>query len=213
MSKTYGYIRVSSTYQNEERQLIALCGLNIPENQIYTDKQSGKDFDRPAYDEESITSRFEGYMHDIMREYSMMADMKGCANIVYCDDWKSIQHDDGMGWGIFIKMELLTALPKGIGKTTTDEQVIKIGIDICSALAFCEKRNLIHRDIKLQNIFVAPDGMYKRKRQTDLETGLALASPQTNAVETVFSLHPPCTKAERCAERGRTPSSDHALPA
>lgn len=49
MSKTYGYIRVSSTDQNEERQLIALCGLNIPENQIYTDKQSGKDFDRPAY--------------------------------------------------------------------------------------------------------------------------------------------------------------------
>ena len=49
MSKTYGYIRVSSTDQNEERQLIALCGLNIPENQIYIDKQSGKDFDRPAY--------------------------------------------------------------------------------------------------------------------------------------------------------------------
>ena len=137
--------------------------------------------------------------------------MKGCANIVYCDDWKSIQHDDGMGWGIFIKMELLTALPKGIGKTTTDEQVIKIGIDICSALAFCEKRNLIHRDIKLQNIFVAPDGMYKRKRQTDVETGLALARPRTNAAEIVFSLHPLCTKAERCAERGRTPSSDHAL--
>ena len=90
-----------------------------------------------------------------------MADMKGCANIVYCDDVKYIQHDKGMGWNIFIKMELLTALPRALGKTVTDEQVIKIGTDICSALAFCEKRNLLHRDIKPQNVFVAPDGTYK----------------------------------------------------
>ena len=126
--------------------------------------QSASDIDdlvSDGYDEQSITSRFEGYMQDIVREYSMMADMKGCANIVYCDDWKSIQHDDGMGWDIFIKMELLTALPRALGKTITDEQVIKIGMDICSALAFCESRNLLHRDIKPQNIFVAPDGTYK----------------------------------------------------
>ena len=126
--------------------------------------QSASDIDdlvSDGYDEESITSRFEGYMQDIVREYSMMADMKGCANIVYCDDWKSIQHDDGMGWDIFIKMELLTALPRALGKTITDEQVIRIGMDICNALAFCESRNLLHRDIKPQNIFVAPDGTYK----------------------------------------------------
>ena len=126
--------------------------------------QSASDIDdlvSDGYDEESITSRFEGYMQDIVREYSMMADMKGCANIVYCDDWKSIQHDDGMGWDIFIKMELLTALPRALGKTITDEQVIRIGMDICNALAFCESLNLLHRDIKPQNIFVAPDGTYK----------------------------------------------------
>ena len=126
--------------------------------------QSASDIDdliSDGYDEESITSRFEGYMQDIVREYSMMADMKGCANIVYCDDWKSIQHDNDMGWDIFIKMELLIALPRALGKTITGEQVIKIGTDMCSALVFCEKRNLIHRDIKPQNIFVAPDGTYK----------------------------------------------------
>jgi len=47
--KTYGYIRVSSTDQNEDRQLIAMNELNIPQNQILIDKQSGKDFNRPAY--------------------------------------------------------------------------------------------------------------------------------------------------------------------
>lgn len=45
----YGYIRVSSTDQNEDRQLIALYGKGVPDNHIYRDKQSGKDFNRPKY--------------------------------------------------------------------------------------------------------------------------------------------------------------------
>jgi len=47
--KTYGYIRVSSTDQNESRQLVAMNELNIPQNQIFIDKQSGKDFERTNY--------------------------------------------------------------------------------------------------------------------------------------------------------------------
>lgn len=46
---TYGYVRVSSKDQNIERQIIALKHEGIPEKQIYIDKQSGKDFNRPAY--------------------------------------------------------------------------------------------------------------------------------------------------------------------
>ena len=45
----YGYIRVSSKDQNEDRQLIALQDIHIPEKNIFLDKQSGKDFARPAY--------------------------------------------------------------------------------------------------------------------------------------------------------------------
>lgn len=45
----YGYVRVSSTDQNEDRQMLAMGELNIPEKQIFIDKQSGKDFQRPAY--------------------------------------------------------------------------------------------------------------------------------------------------------------------
>ena len=45
----YGYIRVSSTDQNEDRQLIALYGKGVPDERIYMDKQSGKDFKRPQY--------------------------------------------------------------------------------------------------------------------------------------------------------------------
>ena len=49
MGKVYGYIRVSSADQNEDRQLIALRGCQIPERNLYIDKQSGKDFERPQY--------------------------------------------------------------------------------------------------------------------------------------------------------------------
>ena len=45
----YGYVRVSSTDQNEDRQMLAMSGLDIPPGHVFMDKQSGKDFNRPSY--------------------------------------------------------------------------------------------------------------------------------------------------------------------
>lgn len=47
--KVYGYVRVSTKDQNEDRQLLALAEYEIPKGNLYLDKQSGKNFDRPAY--------------------------------------------------------------------------------------------------------------------------------------------------------------------
>ena len=49
MANVYGYIRVSSRDQNEDRQLIALKEIGVADKNIYLDKQSGKDFNRPQY--------------------------------------------------------------------------------------------------------------------------------------------------------------------
>ena len=49
MGTQYGYVRVSTRDQNEGRQLLALSGVQVPEKNIYMDKQSGKDFNRPMY--------------------------------------------------------------------------------------------------------------------------------------------------------------------
>lgn len=49
MSTNYGYIRVSSYDQNEDRQVIVMQKMQIPSQNLYTDKQSGKNFDRPQY--------------------------------------------------------------------------------------------------------------------------------------------------------------------
>lgn len=48
-NKIYGYVRVSSTDQNEERQMVALAEAGVSEKNIFMDKQSGKSFDRPQY--------------------------------------------------------------------------------------------------------------------------------------------------------------------
>ena len=49
MGKIYGYVRVSSNDQNEDRQMIAMSDNNVPKDNVYIDKQSGKDFERPQY--------------------------------------------------------------------------------------------------------------------------------------------------------------------
>ena len=49
MGEIFGYCRVSSAGQNEDRQLIAMREVNVPERNIFVDKQSGKDFERPQY--------------------------------------------------------------------------------------------------------------------------------------------------------------------
>lgn len=49
MSNIYGYVRVSSTDQNEDRQLIAMAEAGVPGGNIFIDKQSGRDFNRPNY--------------------------------------------------------------------------------------------------------------------------------------------------------------------
>ena len=49
MAKIYGYVRVSTKEQNEDRQVRAMSDHRVPETNIFFDRQSGKDFDRPQY--------------------------------------------------------------------------------------------------------------------------------------------------------------------
>ena len=114
-----------------------------------------------GYDDESITSTFKEHLKSIVSEYSLMRKLNGSANVVSCDDVRYVQHDDGIGWDIFIKMELLTPLISALPEHISDELTIKIAKDICHALVQCKQFDIIHRDIKPQNIFVSPLGDYK----------------------------------------------------
>lgn len=93
---TYAYIRVSTRDQNEDRQLAALSGLGIPAGNIYRDKQSGKNFDRPAY--QRLLRRLRsgdvlyilsidrlGRNYDEILEQWRIITKKKCADVVVLD--------------------------------------------------------------------------------------------------------------------------------
>ena len=110
---------------------------------------------------EDVTSMFREYKDSIVKEYATMSRMKGCPNIVMCEDFCAEPHEEGIGWDIYIKMELLTPMRKMIETGISEASVRRMGMDICRALAYCAERNLLHRDIKPANIFVDQDGRFK----------------------------------------------------
>ncbi len=114
-----------------------------------------------GYDNESITQHYKNCLEDIVREYTLMRKLKGHSNIVDCDDLRYEPHESGFGWHIFIKMELLTPIMKALELLKEETEVVRLGMDLCQALSTCRKRNILHRDIKPQNIFRSEDGNYK----------------------------------------------------
>ena len=105
---------------------------------------------------------FHGIVEELMHEFSIMFKLKGTANIVSCEDLRVLEHPDGIGWDILIRMELLhPLLPYVYEHPMARRDIIRLGIDICKALELCQRYNVIHRDIKPENIFISDNGDYK----------------------------------------------------
>lgn len=110
----------------------------------------------------AMRSKLRDKVEEISGEYRLMGVLRGHPNIVNCEDQMIIPHENDLGWDIYIRMELLTSLPDYVRENgMTVSEVIRLGIDICSALELCRKNNIIHRDIKPQNIFVSKYGGFK----------------------------------------------------
>ena len=121
---------------------------------------------RAAYeegmDDKSVTEYFRSCVEDIVAEFALMSQLKGNSNIVSYEDHMVVQHEDGIGWDILIRMELLTPLLTYIRTNPMEEDdVVQLGIDISRALKLCRKKGILHRDIKPENIFVSNDGDFK----------------------------------------------------
>ena len=115
-----------------------------------------------GHTEDDTKKYFKGLVDEFVSEIKLMDSLKGITNIVSIEDYKVIEHIDEIGWTIYIRMELLTPLTEYVNrKLLTEKQVIKLGCDICTALEICQQKNIIHRDIKPQNIFVNSNGDFK----------------------------------------------------
>lgn len=160
--KKIGSGRFGTVYEIEKDdwgiiEKAALKVIRLPQNEgdIKNLRMEGKS-------DEDITETFCQYKEDIKKEFELTQKLSSGENIVHSDGIEEQCHEDGLGWDILIKMELLTPLLAAHPEAVLEEEtVIEIGVDLCRALEQCRKNNIVHRDVKPQNIFRSNDGTYK----------------------------------------------------
>lgn len=135
MTNIYGYVRVSSTDQNEDRQLIALSEKNIPQRNIYIDKQSGKDFDRPQY--KRLVKRLK--QGDLL--YILSIDRLGRNYEEIQRQWRVLTKDIGIDICV-IDMPLLDTRN---GKDLMGTFIADLVLQILSFVAQSERENIKKR--------------------------------------------------------------------
>ena len=135
MGTTYGYIRVSSTDQNEDRQRIALRKRAVPKQNIYMDKQSGKDFNRPQY-KRLVRKLRPG---DLL--YVLSIDRLGRSYGEIQDQWRALTKDIGADVCV-IDMPLLDTRS---GKDLMGTFIADLVLQILSFVAESERTNIRRR--------------------------------------------------------------------
>ena len=109
-----------------------------------------------------IEKYYNKYLKQWTDEIKFMERFKDDVHIVRIEDYEIIPNENGIGGTINIRMELLNNLDDYVlNNDITDKEIIKMAIDVSSALIDCEEHNVVHRDIKPDNIFVNSKGIYK----------------------------------------------------
>jgi len=133
--KIYGYIRVSSTDQNENRQLDALGVLNIPKSQLFIDKVSGKDFNRPRY--RRLVKRLK--TGDLL--YIMSIDRLGRNYEEILEQWRLLTKDKG----VYIVVLDMPLLDTRTGKNLIGTFIADLVLQLLSFVAQFEREKIRER--------------------------------------------------------------------
>ena len=110
-----------------------------------------------------ITEYFENKANEwIAKEVNFLEQFKGNPNIVAIEDHDVVEREDMLGRVVVIRMELLETLEDYIlTHEVTDKEILKMALSVLNALIDCEERNVLHRDIKPQNVFVNRNNIFK----------------------------------------------------
>ena len=151
-------IRKRSAGSGSAEILSAMKVLRIP-----ADPSEIKNLRNQGMGEASIRKLLQNDVKTIENEIRVMLSLASAAGVVTIEDYFIQELKDKVGWNVFIRMELLESLPDYLDRvgSITKEEVLKIGCDLCDALAACESVNIIHRDIKPANIFRNRFGQFK----------------------------------------------------
>ena len=146
---------------NRNDSFRASCALKV----INLIEERGRYDDLPDYRKKEYKAALEDCKEKAIPEVQMMHDLCGHTNVVDYLDHKFHNWSDSSGFGcdLLIRMELLTDLRSIIrkGKFFGEDEILKVGRDICTALVLCHDNGILHRDIKPENIFVNQKGNYK----------------------------------------------------
>lgn len=112
--------------------------------------------------EENVEGYLYSIVEDLSKEFALMAKVRGHSHIVSYEDHGVVPFEEGIGWYLCVRMELLTPLLQYEKEhPLREEDVVRMGIEICKGLEACENYNIVHRDIKPENVFVNHLGQFK----------------------------------------------------
>jgi serine/threonine protein kinase/predicted negative regulator of RcsB-dependent stress response len=144
-----------SINKNDYYAAVKIISIPFQENEILELYSEGMDKD-------SIKKYFNEIVKGLVEEVDLLYSFRGLSNIVNIDDYKVYENSDGISYDVLIKMELLQDITR-YSRTNplSKSELLKLGMDLCKALEACHKKNILHRDIKPDNIFVSQHGDFK----------------------------------------------------
>jgi serine/threonine-protein kinase len=154
---SFGKVYKAKRTVNGQTSYSAIKVITIPDSQSELESIRAE-----AADDQAVRAYFQGLVDECIGEVSTMEQLQGDAHIVSVEDYKVVDYLDDIGWDIYIRMEYLTTFTEYyLENILTEEDVLRLGIDLCRALEHCRRLNIIHRDIKPENIFVTESGAFK----------------------------------------------------
>ena len=112
--------------------------------------------------EDAVRLRVEQMTRACVSRIQLMKSVKGHTNILGIDDYRVFHHTETGRWYVIIRMELLTTLHKRLQLAPfTEQDIVRLGIDLCNALEACSRRHIVHLNINPGSVYISSDGDYK----------------------------------------------------